>query len=210
MKKNIIHIGCLLALLLTASCSENFLNVESPDKVGIDEYYTTQSRIYEALVAAYDPLEWFDYSFGQYNPILTMSDIMADDVWVGGADRTDNKYWHLMANYEALPTQVMTTAWTTCYSGINRANNVMYYMKDVQDISDQTKALYLAESKVLRAYYYTLLWKFWGNIPYYTANLEFPYIQKQSTADDVYKGIIADLDDAITNGGLPMKAESSD
>ena len=210
MKKNIIHIGCLLALLLTASCSENFLNVESPDKVGIDEYYNTQSRIYEALVAAYDPLEWFDYSFGQYNPILTMSDIMADDVWVGGADRTDNKYWHLMANYEALPTQVMTTTWTTCYSGINRANNVMYYMKDVQDISDQTKALYLAEAKVLRAYYYTLLWKFWGNVPYYTANLEFPYLQKQSAADDVYKGIIADLDDAITNGGLPMKAETSD
>jgi|WetSurMetagenome_2_1015567.scaffolds.fasta_scaffold12911_4 starch-binding outer membrane protein, SusD/RagB family len=210
MKKKIIYLGCLIAMLLATSCSDSFLNVESPDKESIDEYYNSQSRIFEALVAAYGPLEWFDYSFGEYNPILTMSDIMADDVWVGGADRTDNKFWHLMANYEALPTQVMTNAWTTCYSGINRSNNVMYYMDDVKSIPDATKNLYIAEAKVLRAYYYTLLWKFWGNIPYYTKNLSYPYIQPQSKADDVYAGIIADLDDAIKNGGLPMKADASE
>lgn len=210
MKKYIIYIGCLVAAMMVTSCSEDFLNVDSPNKVTVDEYYTTEERIYEALVAAYDPLQWFDYAFGQYNPILIMSDIMADDVWVGGADRTDNQFWHLMANYEALSTQVMTTSWTTCYSGVNRSNNVIYYMDGVKDISAKNKALYLAEAKVLRAYYYTLLWKFWGNIPYYTKNLEMPYIQPQSTADDVYKGIVADLEDAIANGGLPMRAEEAD
>ncbi len=210
MKKYIIYIGCLVAAMMTTSCSEDFLNLDSPNKVTIDEYYSTEERIYEALVAAYDPLQWFDYSFGQYNPILTMSDIMADDVWVGGSDRTDNQFWHLMANYEALPTQVMTTAWTTCYSGVNRSNNVIYYMDGVKDISAKNKALYLAEAKVMRAYYYTLLWKFWGNIPYYTKNLEMPYIQPQSTANEVYGGIVADLEDAIANGGLPMRAAEAD
>jgi len=78
-------------------------------------------------------------------------------------------------------------------------------MPGVTDINDETKNLYEAEAKVLRAWYYTQLWKFWGAVPYYTTNLTDPYVSGKSPADDVYEGIIADLDDAIANGGLPMK-----
>lgn len=210
MKNNIIIAGALCASLALGSCSDDFLNMTPPSQLPIEEYYNSESRIYEALVAAYDPLQWYDFSFGEYNPLLTMSDIMADDIWVGGQDRNDNRYWHLMANYEALPTQVMTNVWTTSYSGINRCNNVIHYMQYVKDITEEKKALFVAESKVLRSFYYTQLWKFWGNIPYYQKNLEFPYICKQSSADEVYSNIVADLKDAIENGGLPMKQENED
>lgn len=208
MKKYILASGIIFTALTFGSCSDDFLNLTSPNQLSIEEYYNSESRIYEALIAAYDPLQWFDYSSGEYNPLFTMSDIMADDVWVGGQDRSDNKYWHLMANYEALPTQVMTNVWITCYSGINRCNNVIHYMDGVEDINDETKALYLAEARVLRSFYYTQLWKFWGNVPYFKENLEYPYIGVQYTADNVYTEIINDLTTAITEGGLPMKQDS--
>ena len=51
----------MMALTLGA-CNEDFLNVESPSDLVVDEYYNTEARIYEDLVAAYDPLQWFDWS----------------------------------------------------------------------------------------------------------------------------------------------------
>lgn len=207
MKKSkyILFSAVLMGL---SACSDDFLTVKSPDKISIGEYYNSESRIFEALVAAYDPLQWPDWGMNEYNPPLIMSDIMADDIWVGGANMTDNQNWHLMFNYEALPDKVIGGIWSCYYAGINRCNNVLFYMDGVANISAEKKALFLAEARVLRAYYYNTLWKFWGNIPCYKQNLEFPYISDQSSADAVYGAIIADLEDAIANGGLPMKADT--
>ncbi|RKD92157.1 RagB/SusD family nutrient uptake outer membrane protein [Mangrovibacterium diazotrophicum] len=204
MKKYLI-IASLSLIFGMISCSDDFLDLESPTKLTIDDYYTTEARIYEALIAAYSPLEWFDWGQGEYNPINIMSDVMGDDMWSGGSSATDNESWHLQANYSVTPIKVMSGIWTSAYKGVHRCNNVMYYMPGVTDIDDATKNLYEAEAKVLRAYYYSLLWKFWGAVPYYTTNLTDPYVSGKSPADDVYEGIIADLEDAITNGGLPMK-----
>ena len=205
MKNNKYMILIAAAISLSA-CTDDFLTVKSPDQISIEEYYNRESRIFEALVSAYDPLQWPDWGMGEYNPSHIISDIMADDIWVGGANATDNQNWHLMSNYEALPTKVISGIWTCYYSGVKRANDVMQYMPGVSGISDEKRELFIAEAKVLRAFYYTNLWKLWGNIPFYTTNLAFPYISEQSKADDVYQGIVNDLDQAIKNGGLPMKA----
>lgn len=205
MRKNILTIGLAAAAILSQGCSEDFLNVESPDKLYVDEYYSTEARIFEDLVAAYDPLQWSDWNKSQYTPINIMSDIMSDQMWPGGADRSDNQFWHLMNNFEAIPTNCMSGIWTNCYTGVKRANDVIHYMENVTDISAENKALYIAEAKVLRAFYYTQLWKFWGNVPFYTENLDAPYICEQSKADDVYAGIIKDLNEAIKDGNLKMR-----
>lgn len=211
MKKKYI-LSALLAASMSGlwSCSEDFLNVESPTALPADEYFINQERIYQNLVAAYDPLEWFDYCNGQYCPINIMSDIMGDQMWPGGSDVNDNAFWHLMMNYSANPLNCMTGLWTDLYTGVKRSNDVLSNIKSVTDITDSNRSLYTAEAKVLRAYYYAMLWKFWGNIPYYSENLKYPYTCEATTADEVYKYIIADIEDAIANGGLPMKASSSD
>jgi hypothetical protein len=190
------------------SCSEDFLEVESASSVFIDSYYTTEDRIFEALVAAYDPLTWSDYAWGQMTQINLVSDVMSDDIYVGGNDQGDQPHLHKMFNYEATPEIVCSDLWTTFYSGVNRANAVSEYMDDVEDISDSNKALYLAEAKVLKAYYYMWLWKLWGNIPYYDENLHFPFTTAQLSSDEVYEGIVSTLGDAIDNGGLALRNTS--
>ncbi|MBX2966572.1 MAG: RagB/SusD family nutrient uptake outer membrane protein [Cyclobacteriaceae bacterium] len=210
MKQIKIFIICTLVGTFTfSSCTEDFLHVESTTQLYVSDYYKTEARIFEALVAAYDPLTWFDYAWGQFTHIGLVSDVMADDVYVGGADPNDQQQLHLMSNYAALPTLVASGLWTTFYSGVNRANIVIQYMDNVTDISDANKKRYLAEAKVLRSFYYNWLWKLWGNIPYYETNLTAPYIKSQNTANEVYEGIIASLEDAIANGDLPMKATSA-
>lgn len=197
-----------LTLVLAVSCGDKFLTVENPTAQPIEEYFTTKDHLDEAVVAAYAPLHWTDWSSSQYNPIMIMSDIMADQIWVGGADKTDNQFWHLMMNYEALPTNCMSGIWTCAYSGVKRCNDLIQYTgwtKAAGNLSDEDEPAYLEQARLLRVFYYNWLWKFWGNIVYYETNLEDPYIGTQYTADEVYAKMIADLEGAIALGALPMK-----
>ncbi len=212
MKKYINYITALaFSTFITTGCSDSFLEVDSPTQETIEDYFTTEARVYEALIAAYDPLQWPDWSMGQYNPINIMSDIMADDIWVGGSDKNDNQYWHLMMDYSALPTNCMTGLWTVAYSGVKRSNDVRTYIGWAQaNMSTESQRLFEAEARVLRAFYYNLLWKFWGNLPFYMENLTMPYIATQVSADEVYQTIITDLEDVLAMNVLPMKAATSD
>ena len=205
-----IAVGLTTAAFLMTGCSESFLELESKTQETVDTYFTTDAHIQEAVVAAYDPLHWTDWAMSQYNPVCIMSDIMADDIWVGGADKNDNQYWHLMMNYEALPTNCMTGLWTDAYSGVKRCNDVLTYIGWAGDnLTTEHATYYEAQVRVLRVFYYNWLWKFWGNIPYYETNLTSPYIAEQITADQVYEKIVTDLEGAIALDALPMKESSS-
>ena len=208
MKKIYYIFAALLLSMTLSSCGEKWLNVESHDKILIDEYYNSEARIKEALVAAYDPMQWFDWGLGMYNPIPMIYEVMADDVYPGGSGVSDNKHYHLMFDYSVDSQNTPATVWTVAYSGVNRSNNVHKYMPQVQGISDERKAEFLAEATVLRTWYYTQMWKLWGNLPYYETNLEFPYSTPQLKADEVYGHMIAALEEAIESKALPMKRTS--
>lgn len=197
------------ALVLT-SCGDDFLTVTSPTQEDASEYFSTKEHVEEAIVAAYDPMHWTDWSMGNYEPYTLMSDIMADDIWVGGADKNDNQIWHLMANYEATPMKVITSIWIDGFSGVKRCNDVFGYLaKDISGASESDVKSWKAQALVLRAYYANWLWKFYGNVPYYTENLTEPYITAQMSADDVYSHIVSDLEEAIALNVLPWKGNAA-
>ncbi len=211
MKRNTyIAAGLLSAAFLITGCADSFLNVESKSQETIETYFTTDEHVQEAVVAAYQPLIWTDWGMGQYTPVHIMSDIMADDIWVGGADKNDNQFWHLMMNYEALPTNCMSAIWVGAYSGVKRCNDVLTYIGWAGDNLTQADATYYeAQARILRVFYYNWLWKFWGNIPYYEENLTAPYIAEQFQADQVYENIITDLEGAIALDVLQMKESAA-
>lgn len=211
MKKyRFLTMGLVASVLFTSGCSDSFLEVESPTQQTVESYFTNDEHIQEAVVAAYAPLQWTDWAMNQYNPVLIMSDLMADDIWVGGADKNDNQYWHLMMNYEALPTNCMTGIWTDAYSGVKRCNDVLTDLEWAADnVTEENRAYYTAQAITLRVFFYNWLWKFWGNIPYFDTNLQPPYLAEQLTSDEVYGKIIADLESVISMNVLPMREQSS-
>lgn len=203
MKKIFFAISAL-AVLLMSSCTKEFVTVKHNSSEPQSEYYFNESRMFEGLVAAYDPLKWYDY-FYQYTPFFLLSEIMADDLLCGGSDPNDQQILHLINRYETTPTQVVDVPWTTSYSGINRCCHVLENVDKVPGMAEETKTLYKAEATILKAYYYMILWKLWGNIPYYDVNLQAPYTAPQLPADDVYKNIVTKIEEVISWNILPMK-----
>lgn len=210
MKAIYKSLGVALLGLMMTSCGDDFLSVTSPTQEDASEYFSTKAHLEEAVVAAYDPMHWTDWSMGNYEPFTLMADIMADDFWVGGADKNDNQNWHLMANYEATSLKVITSIWIDGFSGIKRCNDVLSYLdNEIEGATDADIASWKAQAYVLRAFYANWLWKFYGNVPYYQENLTEPYIAPQIPADELYGYMVKDLEDAIALDALPFKGNAA-
>ena len=207
MKKNKLYTFAAAILLASGlvSCGDSFLTEEPASSVPIKGYYTDNAKMIEAMAAAYDPMQWFDYYNGWF-PLNLAWDAASDDIYPGGSDTSDQGYLHEISWYGCSPTNDIKGAWTVAYSGINRSIRLMDNAEEA-NISEADKKSYNAEGRVLRDWYYLVLWKTWGNVPFYTENLTFPYIAEQLKADEVYNNMVTDLEEVLDSKILPMKRE---
>lgn len=209
--KRIQIILAALVLSVSVSCTADFLDVDPTTEIPEKDYYDDYETLLKELMAAYAPLQWPDFVFGEYGPLTFVSDVMSDDVRVGGANETDIPYLQLMRKFSATPNYTPSVLWVVFYSGVYRANTVLQYVDTAEGMSGSTRSRIKAEAYVLRAYYYTWLWKLFGNVPYYERNPTGPdYLIDQLTADGVYAKIIGDLDAALTGSGLPKVVKSAE
>ena len=133
MKKINILFGLLAGTLVFTSCSDSFLEQDDPIKQSANEYYKDSTHVVQSIIAAYSPTEWNDWNGYQYSPQNVMSEIMGDDFFVGGSGPGDNKFWHLMANYESTPTECMTGIWTNMFTGVKRCNDAVKYIEEFKE-----------------------------------------------------------------------------
>ena len=203
----ILAIGLLsVATMLTTGCSDSFLEVENPTGEPLEDYYTTDEHIQEALIAAYDPIHWADWGLGQYNALNIDAEIMGDNFWVGGATKTDMQNWHMLFNYEGNENNTLSSLWTVDYSGVKRCNDLLKYLDWATDVTTENRKSYEMQARCLRVFYYNMLWHYFGNVPFYLENLSKPpYSAPQYKADDVYNELIVELEAVIDSKGLPMK-----
>lgn len=200
--------AALSAPIALTSCSEDFLEVTPPDKATLEEYYNNYDHIMEAVVATYNPMREYDWNNKQYAPLPLCSDVMADDVWPGGSGISDNQHLHKMFNFESTQnsSDALTGIWDQSYKGVRNANDVLSYLEWAKsNLTDAQYKTFDAEARVLRAFYYMQIWKFYGNVPFYMENLKSPYIAEQKSANEVYSTVIADLETAIAENALPMQ-----
>ena len=181
-----VLVGCGLAATFTA-CSEDFLEVKNPKGEPLEEYYTTEETLNEALTSAYAPLHWPDWDNVAYNDLTIDAEIMGDDFWVGGETATE------------------ATLWGDFYSGIKRCNDAIKYSGWPGRASNQFRTSMEMQARLLRVYYYNILWHYYGNVPFYLENLALPYTAPQLKADEIYALLIAELDEIIASNVLPMR-----
>jgi len=203
MKKIIIICGIALSMFGVTSCGDDFLSVDPASEMYLGEYYNTQNRIMESVTAAYQPTQWYDYYRG-WAPLSFVFDSMSDDVYVGGGSTSDQSQIHLISQYLSDPNNSIGGAWGASYTGINRSNLIIEYANGM-DMPEDDRKKFIAEARVLRAWYYCVLWKLWGNVAYYDVNLVYPYIAEQKSAKDIYDLMEADLADVLDSNVLPMK-----
>ncbi len=207
--KFLILLFTLVGVSFVTSCSDDFLTASSTEKQQAGGV-ATEGAILSNLAAAYQILLFDSYANNNYNAVLLMSDLRSDDIYKGGGDAGDQRQLYLLSLFTSTGAETISGLWSIYFTGLARANNVLIACDNVLDINADDLNQYKAEGHFLRAYYTHLLWKFWGNIPYFEKPLEnSPYMTKQLSADEVYKEIMEDIDFACTDGYLPMKLKKN-
>ena len=187
------------------SCGDDFLEVKNPTGEPLEEYYTTEETLNEALTSAYAPLHWPDWDNIAYNDLTVDAEIMGDDFWVGGSDNTDNQHWHRLFNFAADGNNTLATLWGDFYSGIKRCNDAIKYAGWESKSTPQFRRSMEMQARLLRVYYYNILWHYYGNVPFYLENLSLPYTAPQMKADEIYAQLLPELEEIISSGVLPMR-----
>lgn len=208
--KHLAFVAILSSVLFsTTSCSEDFLTASSTEKPEAGAP-ATEGAIISNLASAYQVLLFDSYANNNYNAVLLMSDLRSDDLYKGGGDAGDQSNLYKLSQYTSTAAENVEGLWNIYYKGLARCNNVIIACNNAVNVDAKKLEQYRAEAHFLRAYYMHLLWKFWGNVPYFEEPLtSSPYMAKQLSADEVYQKIIADLQIATVEGSLPMKAATA-
>lgn len=202
----ILTVAALLAgSTLFSSCGDDFLTAEPTEKPAAGAP-ATEGAILSSLGAAYQILLFDSYADNNYNGILLMSDLRSDDIYKGGGDAGDQRALYLLSQFSSTANESLLGLWKIYFTGLARSNNAIISCANAVNVSEEKLAQLNAEAHFLRAYYTHLLWKLWGNIPYFSEPLEDPYMAKQISADEVYQKIMKDLEVACAEKGMPMKA----
>jgi hypothetical protein len=192
--KKYISIFILIALVGLGSCGEDFLTSLPTEKQAAGSP-ATEGAILSNLGAAYQILLFDSYANNNYNSIVLMSDVRSDDIYKGGGDAGDQRQLYLLSQFTSTPQELPEGLWSIYFSGLARSNNAITACENAVGVAPAKLEQYKAEAHYLRAYYVHLLWKFWGNIPYFEEPLtEAPYMTRQYTADEVYAEIMEDID----------------
>lgn len=205
MKKfKILTLAVLLSsVLMTTSCGDDFLTSSSTEKP-MAGASATEGTILSSLGSAYQILLFDSYANNNYNAVLLMSDLRSDDIYKGGGDAGDQAALYSLSQFNMSAAESLGGLWSIYFTGLARCNNAIIACKNATGVKEANLKQYTAEAHFLRAYYTHLLWKFFGNIPYFEEPLQDPYMAKQLTANEIYSKIMADLDIACTEGAMKM------
>jgi tetratricopeptide (TPR) repeat protein len=204
MKTKLI-ISLLLAVLIFVSCSKNFLRLSPVDTLNSADFYKTESHFRQAISAVYSSLQ--DYVNAAYVMEEIRSDNTTIDYSMDGGQLA--RYMPVDQFYIVATNEFSLNAWRIIYSAINRVNIPLSRL-DASELDSGTKEHIRAELKFLRAFFYFVAVRYWGDIPLITippANPDEAFSALRMSKVDVYAQIMQDLDDAISL--LPVSYSAS-
>ena len=198
MKNNIKNIQILFAiglLFTTVSCSEDYLNVDSKDRLEQDDTETVTPK--EMVNGAYGMLTEWDYAFSY----LGITEIISDNSDKGSSstDTGGDKDVLDALTYTSSAGSILSM-WQNWYKSINRATIAIDYTENYGLTDENLQNRLVGEAKFLRALNYFWLVRSFGAVPLQDVDL----VERQPVAD-VYAYIEADLLDAIEK--LPLKSK---
>jgi hypothetical protein len=196
-------------MMTSSSCGDEFLTASSTEKQEAGGA-ATEGAIQSNLGSAYQILLFDSYANNNYNGVLFMSDLRSDDLFKGGGDAGDQRQLYLLSQFTSTAAETVGGLWSIYFTGLARCNNVIIACENAVDVNERRLQQYKAEAHFLRAYYVHLLWKFYGNIPYFEEPLSTPpYMTRQYGADEIYNEIMEDIDIVCNGDALEMRTTGS-
>lgn len=202
MKFNKYFVIAALTVLFS-SCSKDFLDKAPEDSINTSNFFQTESDAITAINGAYQPLQWPKL----YNMRMWTTDIMAGNSIVGAGGGTDGIETQDEANFvTATDNQGVLDLWRGPWPGILRCNIILDKVPGM-NIDEGLKNRVLGEAHFLRAHYYFILVRFFGDVPLTLkpVNPGDDLRPARTPKADVYNQIIADYTEAMNL--LPLKSQ---
>lgn len=183
------------------SCSK-WLSTDPLNDFPADDFYKTPKEAEQALIGVYSGL----LPIAEYS--WNMGELRADHLWTSSAEdaSTQRDYLDIMTfSVNQLMSGMINDAWSDYYKIIARANLLIERMEDTvfdETIEKDLRSSWEAEARVLRAFAYFDLVRYFGRVPIVTRTMtaEEAMSTGQSESEDVYENvIIPDLLYAIEN-----------
>ncbi len=190
MKKSSI---IFLVFGLLFSACESFLEEDPSSQLVSEQFYQSEADAIAAINATYEPLN-SGYVFD--GAINYMNSVETDEAERGQFGGSDDDFYD--AHEIATDDGTIEGYWKNNYIGIERANLIIKYVPDINNISEEIEIRIIGEAKFLRAVYYLNLVMAFGDVPLLsgpTENLTDIYIERSSVAE-IFDQIEQDLTDA--------------
>ena len=199
MKK--IYLLFIASIVLTAC--EDFLGRRPYDKVSSETAFESAilaenvvNGVYSNLIYDYVTVDAARVNWDAFSSVMDPTNSLCT-----------SKYNYLTGKI-LTNNSLFLTYWKRYYEGINRANDVINNINRVPDMTDEHKAMRIAECKFIRAYHYYRLNCLWRGVPIYLENLApAEYTKPRSSEEEVWQLIIDDCTAAIECEYLPGKID---
>lgn len=154
MKKYIILI---LFVSFVFSCGK--IDVDPTQSIAADEAIRTPNDLNQALTGCYDALQLSGF-YGRHT--ILSAELSSDNAAATG---TILEYGDIDLNNLLSNNAIAESIWSACYIAINRVNNVLYYLPEVEGLTNEAKADAEGQLYFIRSLAYYNLVNYFGAVP---------------------------------------------
>ncbi len=154
MKKYIIFI---FIVSIFSGCAK--LDVNPTQSIAADKAIRTPSDLNQALTGCYDALQLAGF-YGRHTIIA--AELSSDNAQATGTilEYNDINLHNLLSN-----NTISEAIWSDCYIAINRVNNTLYYLPNVENLSEDDKNDVQGQLFFIRSLAYYNLVRYFGDVP---------------------------------------------
>lgn len=164
--KTKIMIPAMLFIAAAFSSCEDYLTVESPDKLTSSSFWRDGSDAEAGLAAAYSQLEYYIDTW-EFAEVKWPVEAFREDVVTIGADVPNYPNWMELYNFTYTNgNSQFSSYWSNNYRGLSFSNQVVQKVAEIPDekIDPTLRTQIVNEARFLRAYYHIKLLLNWEKI----------------------------------------------
>ena len=193
----------ILAVVILASCRKSLLDTAPYNAASSETMWTTDGLTDLGVTGVYQALRLSINTAGASGNELYQYDRYGFTGQTTGGDA------YLTGTITA-SSGLFSSNWQQFYEGISRANDAIKNIPVKSPSSATKKAIYVAECKFLRAYYYFRLNQVYKGVPLYLEPTTTNTANKaRETEDKIWDAVLQDLSDCIAETNLPLKNAST-
>jgi hypothetical protein len=198
--KNKFFILAACFILFSISCKKK-LDIQNPNSPTTENFWKTATDAQYGINAIYSTFHRVGLSRNEF--FITI--IRSDEGYSTSPNATlvNNFDKFIITDYNLWETR---TLWQDCYIGINRANQVLDNVPNIQ-MDETVKQQLLGEAKFFRGFFYYYLAQLWGNVPLQLHTSLPSDLPATSPQADVWAQVEKDLSEAATQ--LPVSYDNN-